>query len=431
MLAAAALGLGRRFKWLWRAGRSALLHRRYAPKFPPPEARDGAVFLYTHLLDRNLAPGDRWEEFYIPGLPAELAAAGIPVPIVTYPEPYGRERALAARHAAVRPVILDARVGDFLSALFARGARPAAVPPLAGMDVSLLVEREHWHDLSRAGRCAYILFARAAARLLGAARWRCVVFPWEGQPQERLLVLAARAAGVPTVGYQHSTTPTLQLPFYLGKGEAEGAPWPDVIIVSGEHPRRVFAEGGVPPERMALGGSRRYTHLAQGQGPKPPLSEDVLVLLPIDPFQAEHLLSALARAYPKGGDDFRFFVKPHPAQGLRRGLRFPAEPVDGPLAPLLERFATVVFTGTTAGAEALSAGRRALRYRAETLLDIDPCEFLTADQLPTAGDADLKEKLDALRRAPPPDPAATRRGFAELFAPVDAVVWKRAIGVID
>src|SRR5581483_2210879 len=201
-------------------------------------------------------------------------------------------------------------------------------------------------------------------------------------------------------GCQHTTVPELQLPFFCGAGEAEWAPLPDVVLCSGRHAVEALRRGGLPERLLKLAGSRRYAHL-RGRKPLPDSGErDVLVILPIDADQAEHMLAALRRAFPRGGEGFRFLVKTHPAERPPRGLRgFDAGVLTGPLDEALARCGRVLFCGTSSGIEALSLGLPTLRYRAESLVDLDPADLLGEEELPTAGDADLREKLEALGRA--------------------------------
>ncbi|MFH1724218.1 MAG: hypothetical protein ABII00_06305 [Elusimicrobiota bacterium] len=432
VLAAISLGIARRVKWALRMALSRALQVRHSRQRTPLPGR-GGVLIYTHLLARSLEGKDGWKEFYLPGLDRELAAEGIPVLRCTYPDTTGWERELAARQRHTVPLILYSSWPDVGEALLSLPPRPPRIGRFDGQAVDLLLEREWWHDLSRAGRCAYLLLRACAGRFLRAARWRALIFPWESQPQERMIVLAARESGVRTVGYQHTTVPRMQMPLFAGRGEDAWAPLPDIILTSGPHPTRMLERGGLARERLRLAGSRRYPHLAAAVpgAPKntaPARGDTVLVLLPVDRDQSLHMLAAFARAYPNGGD-FRILVKPHPATPVsRRDIRFPAEIASGDFPQALERCGLVVFSGSTAGLEALLAGRRVLRYRPETLLDFDPSEILTDDELPTAGDGDLRERLEELRRGEAPRPSSRAgKALGELFSPVEPKLWLEAV----
>lgn len=411
-LRAFLLGWARRRKWELRMLRSRL---RYAlagasPVLPAPPA----AAIYSPVLARSVAAPGRFADHYLPGLEEELAAAGLAAHRFVDPETTGFEAALAAL-PGVTPLILHATLADLWSAALARPPRPAR-EELDGRPIDLLLEREYWHDLSRAGRCAFELFRRCAARFLSAAPWRAVVYPWENQPQERMLALEAGRLGVRRVGVQHTTLPRLQLAFFALEREAPG---PDALIAAGPEPLRLLKEEGALCE-LALGGARRFPKTV----PTPGSSPDVLVVLPIDRAHAEDLLEAVGRAYPGGGEGFTLRVKPHPAQPWAlRDPGFPAVVDEAPMAEALSRCSIVLFTGSTAGLEALAAGRKVLRYRPETVVDMDPCDFLDEAALPSCDRSDLRAKLEGLR----PAGAAATAALASLFAPVDAAVWRAVI----
>lgn len=430
---ALTLGMARRAKWLARMVLSRLLQRWHSRGRFPKLPREGGVAVYSHLMQHSLEGSGGWNDRYFPGLDRELEARETPVMRCTYPDQTGWEKELARRHEIAAPLILYSSWSGLIRSLAALPPDTPASAEIEGVPIGMLLRREWWHDLSRAGRCAYLLLLDCARRFLGAADWKSVVFPWENQPQERMLILAAREKGVKTVGYQHTTVPLLQMPFFAGKGECDWAPLPDVILASGPYPMDLLSANGVSQDRIKLAGSRRYAHLLNGKNQSnvrtlPSGSEDVLVILPIDRHQTQHLLAALARAYPRGGQGFDFLIKPHPTEPLRPGdIPFPARCTEGPLDESLRRCGAVVFSGTSSGLEALLAGRPVLRYRPETLIDVDPCELLEESQLATAGDSDLREKLEALPRNPPRDPSAAAT-LERFFSPVNPDVWREALG---
>lgn len=427
-LEAALLGLARRARWALRMLKSRLrLARAFAGR-PAPLLK--GVLLYSYLIERSLDGESAWRDDYLPGLAEELEAAGRPVTRCTYLDVTGFEEALARRSQRVIPMLRHASVGGLLRALVSRPLCPPREAALGGMPLGLLLEREWWRDLSRASRCAYLLHLDASRRLLDQGRWTSVVMPWEGQPQERLLVLAAAERKLRSVGCQHSTVSPWQLPFFLGRGEAERAPLPDVLLLPGSRAKRLFEEGGVPAERLVVAGNRRFaavaesirTHGLEKRG-------DVLVLLPVGRAHTRHLLASLARRFPKGGDGFEFVIKPHPGEpGAAEGSPLPGRVDARPLNEALRGCGCVVFCATSAGLEPWSQGHPVLRYRADTLLDIDPLDVLDDALLPTAGDAGLGDRLLSLRGDPPPLPVdRVRTALRGLFAPVDRAKWLEAI----
>ncbi|MBI5631774.1 MAG: hypothetical protein HY921_12925 [Elusimicrobia bacterium] len=423
--AALLTGLARRWFWACRmafsALRTAASQRSVAP---PPPAGPPAVLIYSYLVERCLA-GGRWTDPYLPGLEEELSAAGASAVRCTDPDVTGFERRLAVR-GSVEPLMRWASLGGFLRALAALPPEPPGPRVLAGLPIELLVRREWWHDFSRSGRCAHLFFWDAAERLLSSRPWKALVLAWEGQPQERLLALAARRRCVKVVGSQHTTVSPWQLPFLLGRGEAEWAPFPDALLTAGPHPREVLAQGGVPESRLRGGGSRRFRAPVFAAGEK---GEEILVVLPVDPLRARHLLSAISRAFPDGRLPAPAAVKPHPGDPhAARDLPFPARIAREAFAEAVKRSRLVVYTSTAAGLEALALGVPALRYRSDSLLDIDPSDVLSDELLSTASDADFKEALESMLREPRrPTPEAVSAALARLFEPAQPEAWRQEI----
>lgn len=420
-LAAATLGLARRVKWLGRMILSRLRQDLHSGVQAPDPAAARQVLIYSHLMPRSLE--GKWTDHYLTGLDEELSAAGFKVARVADTDVTGFEAEVAERAATVVPLILFASPAAFLRAV-------TALPPsthataLDSVPIGILLRREWWHDFSRAGRCAALLLESALNALFAAARFEACVYPWENQPQERMLLLAAKRAGIRTVGCQHTTVPELMLHFYAGRGEADWAPMPDRLLACGSYPLEKLRLEGFPPERLLLGGSRRYATpsgvgLAAGDGA-------VLALLPLDPATTRTLLGAMARLSRDKGNTI--VIKAHPAMGLKKeDLGFEAELADGPLDAVLARCGPVVFTGTTSGIEAWLAGHPVLRFRAEAQLDVDPCDMLGDDDLPTADEWTLPAKLAELRARPRPPGAPALKALEGLFSPVNKEVWLSAI----
>ncbi|MBI5201909.1 MAG: hypothetical protein HY925_10015 [Elusimicrobia bacterium] len=422
---AALGGLARRARWALRMLVSRVKLCVLFLGKPSPKLE--GVLLYSYLIDRSVS-GEGWRDEYLPGLAEELAAAGRNVVRCTTPDVTGFETALAARSSTVVPLLSWAPLSGFLRALFALPPGPPESASLSGMPMDELLRREWWTDLSRASRCAYLLHHAASRRLLAAGRWTTAAMPWEGQPQERLLALAAAEAGIRSVGCQHSTVSPWQLPFFQGKTEA--APLPDALLVPGSRAKRLFEEGGVPAARVVVGGSRRFAAVADGlitHGLE--RRGNVLVLLPVGLDHARQLLAALADRFPEGGEDFEFVIKPHPGEPAGAAFCPLKGRVDArPLKEALEGCGAVVFCATSGGLEPWGLGHPVLRYRADTLLDIDPLDVLDDATLPTAGDRGLGDRLLSVRKDPPPLPVdRVKQALREVFAPVDRAKWLEAI----
>jgi len=422
-LAAAGLGAARRLKWLMRMIMSRLRQSWHSRGRRQDQKAPNQVLIYSHLLPRSLV--GPWTDHYLTGLDEELATANFTVVRVADTDSTGFEAEVAERSDNVVALILFASPAAFMRALTALPP-PAQTASLDGSSIALLLRREWWHDFSRAGRCAYLLLESCLNEFFSRTRFEACVYPWENQPQERMLLLAARRAGLRTVGCQHTTLPDLMLHFFPGREEAAWAPLPDRLLACGSSPLEKLRREGIPSGRLLLGGSRRYPP-ARGRG-RTPNGADVLALLPLDEDQSRKLLAAMRRVALAKKDDFRILVKAHPAAGLKsEDLGFPAEMADGPLDSVLARCGAVVFAGTTSGIEAWLSGHPALRFRSDSLLDIDPCDMLPDGELPTADDWNLPEKLAQLRARPKPPGASALQALEGLFSPVNKELWLSAI----
>ena len=127
----------------------------------------------------------------------------------------------------------------------------------------------------------------------------------------------------------------------------------------------------------------------------PPRSE-ILVVLPIHKPMVNHLLHALQAAFPDGGSSkgLRFSVRPHPlcpisASDVRIPARIFSSRFDN-LHDTLEDCGSVLFIGSTVGLEAIRSVKPVLRYRSNTLLDIDS---VYGPSIPVCDDATLREKV--------------------------------------
>lgn len=420
LTAAPLLGLARRLKWALRTADAML--QSSATSLPPREPRP--VLLFSHLQKRALSKTG-FVDHYLTGLEVELMNAGKRV--LRFHD--SDVTNLASQVASLKGFLATPRFGslfDLLAALRALPIRADESARLEGLPVGRLLAREWWKELSRAGLCSRLFFERCLDKMFAAYHPSSVVYPWENQPQDRMIARVARKRGARAVASQHTTTPLLQLPLYCGAGEAEWAPLPDVILCAGPAAVERLAEGGLPRRMLALGGARRAQDLRRHAPAR--RGKDVLVALPIDLSQAEHLLYALARAYPKA--PFTFKVKLHPSEKPPRGLERLAGAVraKGTLTEELEGCAAAVFCGTSSGIEALARGIPAVRYRAESLLDLDPADVLSDEELPTAGDAELGARLDSARSAESAKAAGMgRRAVEALYGPVLPAVWLAAV----
>ncbi len=395
------LGILKRLGWAVRTILAYIRQRKAMREVVFPIKKNGVAF-YSLPQARCIAPDRGWTDPYLGDLHTYL----VDTEFCRFSPPgmFGFDSEIADRGAYFWPLILHFSWFDLLRSLTALFFLRTLKQPMVGsFPIDILVRREWWLDVGRAAWSDFHFFYLCMNRFLASGLVRTVVFPYENQPWEKLTVLAAKTYGVSTIGFQHATIPSMLLSYFLGKTEARFLPLPDLILTSGQFQKQSLEHGGTPAESLRLVGSLRY------QGIKERLrrakniscgadSRRVLVLLPLDDSLLDSILGALKRAFPDQGhkDGITFVVRPHPVS-LRPSSRikevFPVELRGGNLDDAMSDCGTILFQDTTAGFEAWLMGKSVLRYRAEMVLDIDPCEFLDNGQINVCSDADFRESV--------------------------------------
>jgi hypothetical protein len=400
------LGTGARIIWTLRLLKTYLL-QVWHWEWDAPLSRSGPLIaLYSYPQRRCLEGTEGWGDPYLGDLKDVLEKGGYSVCRFSPPEVGGFEEALERRRHYFRPLILYLTFGQVLRAFVAtwRIIWPSGAS-VSDRPVGWLLRREWWKDRWRSSYLLHRLFFHGVGAFLGAERPSVVVFPYENQPWEKMLIVAAQAHGVSTLGYQHGAgLAQFMLSYFHGKGEVDFEPLPDRIVTSGPYSHEVLSRGESPTDRLVVGGSLRFQHLLRerDKGPVPLPSSSpqnpvrVLVALPIESFLAQHLLHALRLAFPDGGhaEGLEFAIKSHPMHPVKKqSLRWPVKIVGGTFEEAIRPCSVLIYTGTSAGMEALAMGRIVLRYRPELLLDLDVSAFMTGEAIVDCGDHDLRTKL--------------------------------------
>ncbi len=414
----------------WRLGKQRLLWRR-----PKHDKSARTIGIYSFSMTRCFEPNDEWRDPFLPGLDAILESVGFDVFRFAPPESRGFERELASRSSYFRPLILEVTLSSIVrtSLTFWRPRWPTRMR-VASLDVGQLALREWWQETARTSLFAFRFYDECLRRMLqeGACEW--IVYPYENQPWEKLTAFRAKQAGVRTAGIQHNALSRFYMSYFLGDGDSDRMPLPDVVFSSGPYPHRVLSEGGMPQDRLVMTGSLRYDHVARelaktengtplGDAPR----EDVLVVLPIDMAMSAHLLDAIRRGVvrERGAGDLRFHIKPHPTRRLDiDAIGFPAVMAPDDVGDALGQCGTVLFVGTNVGPEAVGLGRLAVRYRPELLLNVDPAEAY-GDAIPSCDDTNVIERLSELVNSRVPAQSHRLNEItAEIFAPPDRELLK-------
>jgi len=407
-LEAVFAGTARRAKWLCKTLRDCWNQWRVWPKRRLESPQEPSTALFSVPMAGSFQAGREWRDPHLPQAHHWLTEAGFRVFRFSLLDYSGYERELAQRADYFHPLILWATpAGIWRSLKTCWRPRWPEQMEVAGLNVRRLAEREAWLEAGRASLSGYRLFYECLRNRLAKGNWHWLVFFYENQPWEKLAVLCAHERGIRVAGIQTTILSPESLPYLLGKGEESVMPLPDVICTSGPYAYRLLSEWGNPSHRLKPCGALRYPGLAEeatsnGNGALRRVSRsEILVVLPIYPPMAEHLLRALEGAFPDGGasESLRFHIRPHPLCPISPSqVRIPAQILSsqfGNIQEALQRYGLVLFVGSTVGFEAIHLGRPALRYRPDVLPDIDS---VYGPAVPVCNDTDLQQKLLQLVR---------------------------------
>lgn len=424
-------GTARRVRWLWRVLRDSARQKRCWPRGNPPAPETPAVGIFSYPSKNSFETAGIWRDSHLPGLDRMIVDLGWQAARFTPPECGGWEKELAQRSSYTYPLILWSTVGRVFRSLtaFWWPQWPERLQ-VQGQSIRWLCLREWWLETGRSSLCAYRLFYECLRGMLSSGNWKSLVTFYENQPWEKLQVLAARASGVKTIGFQMTTFSRYHLSYALGKGEEERMPLPDRIGSSGVSAHRLLLECGAPASSLKQCGALRYSNLLDRSQQSPPIPNaetgpvQILVVLSIDPVLSRHLLEALSNSFPDGGvrEGLRFKIRPHPMCPIpSRWVRFPAALTPSDFSDFRESMngsALILFTASMVGFEAAAEGKPVLRYRSPRLFDVDD---LYGPNLPVATDSNLREELlrqvrSGFSSAPPEE---ERRWISDFFAPVN------------
>ena len=426
-------GLVSRVIWLLRLVRNYVVHASHWRGEATGVPGQSVVALYSDPQPRCLVEPDEWADPYLGSLDLLLAEAGYSILRFSLPESGGLEEPIGRRRRYFRPLILYLSLCGALRAWVTTWK--LTWPPRAeigGRPIGWLLRREYWRDRWRSSHFLRRVFVQCIRRFFEVEKPAVVIFPYENQPWEKLLILEAQGQGISTLGYQHGAGMSrFRLSYFHGRGETEFAPMPDCIVSSGPYAHEILLADGTPKDRLIMGGSLRFQHVLQNGRQNPEASPAVgtpirvLVALPIEQPMAEHLLAALQRAFPDGGlsEGMEFVIKPHPVHPVTgRSLTWPAEVVHGSIQEAMRDCPVLLYTGTSVGIEALAMGRRVVRYRSELLLDLDISAFASDEAIVDCGDDDLRTKLlmtvEGVAAEEPPR-VQSAETVGRVFRPVD------------
>ena len=247
-------------------------------------------------------------------------------------------------------------------------------------------------------------------RWLAETKPRVVAWPWENHSWERDFVRAARAAGVRTIGYQHSVIGPQMLNYSPASNPDGRASIPDHVLCTGRATREQLLDWGLPAQGLEIGGALRIPGIKELQADS---SGPVFIALPFDGETARQMVAA---AHTLTGRGFRFLVKDHPMSPCHFT---PANGIERTDRPFFEHegLRAVLYAATTVGLESALAGLPTIRFRPRGRLALN---ILPGDiDLPVADSENLEQVLIGIR------PPVINGG--RVFSPASIEFWKRTL----
>ncbi len=276
---------------------------------------------------------------------------------------------------------------------------------------------------------------------------RCV-YLCEMQTWEHALVSAARRAGIPTLGYQHTSVSRNYYFYRQADGQLDDAPTPDGLAVpdrlaaNGERPRNLLAESGYPG--LVEAESVRYLGLRDALATDRPARGDgppvVLVAGSIVRQETAALLSLVVAAWPPSepDDTVTLWLKGHPSQPIdvvaeQLGLRLDARYVikDGDIGALLPRVDLVVVPTSAVSIEALAYGCEVVVPVFSTFPAMTPLAGFDDYYRRVHTPGELREVVAGYRRHGPSVALSEKRAFVRSYWCLDPDLprWRQLLGL--
>jgi len=257
------------------------------------------------------------------------------------------------------------------------------------IEISHLIKCDTWKRAGGSINFALYLFLPQRLKEAGFFFDYCIdVF--EGMIPEKALLLGIRKAfpDALTVGYQHTVFSKNLLCYFIHNGEAPHDLLPRRIVCTGDLPKNVLSQDGVPSERLFTGCALRYEYLWKelSQESKPVEKGDrfnILVALPLQTSAVAEIITKLSYSVRNDSNLF-FFIKPHPMMKpsfVSERIKTADWPdcyklVEGGMDQWLKQSRVLVTTASATLFDALIAGVPAVIIGSNMSLELNPLDWL-------------------------------------------------------
>lgn len=197
-----------------------------------------------------------------------------------------------------------------------------------------------------------------------------LIYPFENQPWEKIMILANRTKKVKLLGAMHTTIHKLLLPFHTTDKELEYMPLPEWIISNSSVSQKMYESYFEKAKvKIVAGGSLRFHNnkiALKETSDKPAIG----VMLSCVASQTKEQLDDL---FANAGDQFQYLVKRHPDLYVDIEETDDIKIFKGSAVELYQNVQAIVYCSSTSGMEAFAFGLPVFRLRTQ-FLDLETGE---------------------------------------------------------
>lgn len=297
------------------------------------------------------------------------------------------------------------------SALFALGAPFFRWKPSAAGPYRWLIDRAAAHENGGGGPAMNRWQHHCQTRFLSQAKPKTVIWPWENHGWERAFVRTARAAGIKTVGYQHTVIGPFQINYSPRSNHDGLASIPDIVATDGPAYAQELRNWDVPDNQLVDAGALRLKPIT---GLSYESKAPVLVLMSAIQSAAGAQIRAAQNLANAG---WQVLVKAHPMYDVKIPSGPNLKRTETPLHDF-KHLAGVIYSTGASGMEARLSGVPALRVLFNDRIAIDVLPEGLSN--PTAT---TETVVDVFRTLTPP-PAVS---WHDVFSEPKPEVWRNLL----
>ena len=238
------------------------------------------------------------------------------------------------------------------------------------------------------------------------------LMPYENYPWERMSALALRTYSPVTkiIAYQHTVVPPSYLNLFISQGERQARVLPDLVLTTGEEPRRIMAEfGQYQGFSLQPSCALRFEGILKSQTDSPRRRPLRRILMPLEGFFYVYPMVSYAIRQMAGKPLYELKIRTHPLMPWKKledkfkisikHLRNVHISQHVPLQEDLQWADIVLYWSSTVAMEALMTGKPVVHFNRGLILSYDPlfaCPYFKRNTGPTRILADICAQMDAL-----------------------------------